>query len=261
MSPIIELQGVTKNLGGNDVLDEIDLRLEGGKIVALLGANGAGKTTLLHLLGTLYQPSAGSIQLDGEPLDRSNLGLRRRLHYLPDIPAIGPMQTPLQYIVLALEAYGLTGDDADRRVVEYLHMFDLLALADSPSKSLSRGQRYKATLVALFAIDPEIWIMDEPFTSGMDPLGLTEMRIQIQKASERGRIVIYSTQLVEVAKQASDLVCILSGSKIAGFGPIDALENTADNTPGLRELLRQLQDVETEIEVDTAATPNEPAHD
>jgi ABC-2 type transport system ATP-binding protein len=163
--------------------------------------------------------------------------------------------------VLALEAYGLTGDDADRRTIEYLHLFDLLALADCPSKTLSRGQRYKATLVALLVVDPDIWIMDEPFTSGMDPLGLTEMRIQIRKASERGRIVVYSTQLVEVAKQTSDLVCILSGSKVAGFGPIDALEGSAEHTPGLRELLRQLQDTEAEIGIDAATAPGEPQND
>jgi ABC-type multidrug transport system ATPase subunit len=110
-------------------------------------------------------------------------------------------------------------------------------------------------------VDPDIWIMDEPFTSGMDPLGLTEMRIQIRKASERGRIVVYSTQLVEVAKQTSDLVCILSGSKVAGFGPIDALEGSAEHTPGLRELLRQLQDTEAEIGIDAATAPGEPQND
>lgn len=239
--PQIELKKLSKQLGGTLVLDEIDLTLDGGNIIAILGANGAGKTTLLHLLGTLYQPTSGEILLDGELLERRNLDQRRRLHFLPDIPSMTPMQTPLDYIVFALEAYGLGDAETDRRVVELMGEFDLLAVADSPSRSLSRGQRYKATLIAMLVVDPEIWILDEPFTSGMDPLGLTSMRSHLTQAKRRGRLILYSTQLVEIAQQTSDLVCVLSESKIAAFGSAETLQESADNSPGLNELLQQLR--------------------
>lgn len=239
----IELQRVSKQLGGSLVLDQIDLTLEGGQIVVVLGANGAGKTTLLHLLGTLYQPTSGELLLDGEPLQRERLDQRSRMHYLPDLPSMSPSQTALDYLVYALEAYGLSGEASDQRVVELLTKYDLLPVADSPSRSLSRGQRYKVALVALIAIDPEIWILDEPFTSGMDPLGLTAMRGHLFEAKSRGRLIIYSTQLVEIAQQTSDRVCVLADSQIAAFGSADELRVSADHSPELNALLTQLSDV------------------
>ena len=239
--PVLELQQLTKRLGGFDVLSQIDLVLRGGNIIALLGANGAGKTTLLHLLGTLYQPDSGTILMDGEALSRRRMDQRRRLHYLPDIPTMSPGQTPLDYIVFALETYGLTSEESDHRVLELLQEFDLLACVDQPARSLSRGQRYKATLVAMLAIDPDFWILDEPFTSGMDPLGLSSMRSQMLAARDRGRLIVYSTQLVELAQQTSDLVCVLSSNRIAAFGSAHSLEESADNSPRLNELLQQLR--------------------
>ena len=236
-----ELRRLTKNLGGKDVLDNLELRLPAGNVIALLGANGAGKTTLLHLLAGLYQPTSGDILLDGKPLSREDMVQRRRIHYLPDIPTLGPSQTPLDYVVFALEAYGIQDDASDEHLIELFREFDLLHVADSPCRALSRGQKYKATLIALLAIDPDCWILDEPFTSGMDPLGLTAMRSHIIKARDRGRLVIYSTQLVEIAQQASDLVCVLAANKVAAFGSPDTLQESAEHSPQLNELLVQLR--------------------
>ena len=237
----IELQQLSKQLGGESVLDDLNLQLEGGQIIALLGANGAGKTTLLHLLAGLYQPSAGKILLDGEELQRDRLDQRRRLHYLPDIPTLSPSMTPIDYIVYAVEAYGLSSAANDRRIFELLSEFDILPVADAPCRALSRGQRYKATLVALLAVNPEFWILDEPFTSGMDPLGLTAMRKNMARARDQGRLIIYSTQLVEIAQQTSDSVCVLSSNKIAAFGSPHSLKQSAEHSPGLNALLEQLQ--------------------
>ena len=236
----IELRELTKRLGRTTVLDSVSLLLPEGQIIAILGANGAGKTTLLHLLGGLYQPDDGEILFDEEKLERHRLDLRRRLHYLPDIPVMSPRQTPIDYVLLALEAYGLADEDANQTIIELFEAFDLLPLADCPSSSLSRGQRYKATLCALIAIDPDFWILDEPFTSGMDPTGLMAMRQQLEAARDRGKTIVFSTQLIEVAQSLSDLVCILDASQIAAFGPINELETSTDDEK-LLQLLEQLR--------------------
>ncbi|MEM7477512.1 MAG: ABC transporter ATP-binding protein [Planctomycetota bacterium] len=237
----IRLEKLTKELGGNEVIAGIDLTFSGGNVIVLLGANGAGKTTLLHILGGLYQPTSGQVLLDKEPLERTNLGQRQRIHYLPDIPTLHPSQTPLDYIVFALECYGCTTEVDDQRVLDLMEEFDMLAVADNPCRALSRGQRYKATLIAMLAVDPDVWILDEPFTSGMDPLGLTAMRSYLMDAGKRGKLVVYSTQLVEIAQQTSDLVCVLSSNQVAAFGTADSLQESADNSPALNILLQQLR--------------------
>lgn len=238
----IELQHLAKDLGGSRVLDDLNVVFEAGQIIALLGANGAGKTTLLNLMAGLYQPTEGVILIDGQPLERNNLEQRKRLHLLPDIPLMFPGQTPLEYIAFALEAYGCQGREYDELVVDLLEEFDLLSVADCPSRTLSRGQKYKATLVAMLAVNPEFWVMDEPFTSGMDPLGLTAMRGHLRRARDAGSLIIYSTQLVEVAAQMSDKVCVLADNRIAAFDSSHALEESADHAPQLNALLQQLRE-------------------
>lgn len=238
----IELQHLSKELGGTRVLDDLNVVFEAGQIVALLGANGAGKTTLLNLMAGLYQPTDGVVLMDGSPLVRNDLEQRKRLHLLPDIPLMFPGQTPLEYIAFAIEAYDCGGRDYDELVVDLLEEFDLLSVADCPSRTLSRGQKYKATLVAMLAVKPDFWIMDEPFTSGMDPLGLTAMRRHLQTAREGGCLVVYSTQLVEVAAQMSDKVCVLADNRIAAFDSSHALQESADHSPQLNALLQQLKE-------------------
>lgn len=236
----IELRDVTKELGRSTVLDNVSLQLDGGHIVALLGANGAGKTTLLHLLGGLYVPTKGCVLIDGEKLERRRLDLRRRLHYLPDLPKLTREQTALDYVIFATEAYDCFDSDTDAKIIDLLHEFDMVAVAESPSHALSRGQRYKATLIALLAIDPEIWIMDEPFTSGMDPVGLTAMKRHIARARDHGRVVVYSTQLVEIANQFSDKICLLSANQVAAYGTPEELARISHQSNEINEILKQL---------------------
>ena len=128
----IDLVNVTKRLGGVDILAALKMSMNGGNIVALLGANGAGKTTLLHVLAGLYQPDEGQILIDDEPMSRLRMDQRRRLHYLPDIPILNPGHTPLDYIVYALEAYGVEGDESDQKILDLLVEFDLLAVFRCP---------------------------------------------------------------------------------------------------------------------------------
>jgi ABC-2 type transport system ATP-binding protein len=239
----IELQQVTKVLGGYKVLDEIDLTLASGQVVSILGANGAGKTTLIHLLAGLYLPTSGRVLLNEQVLTRRCTDLTRKLHFLTDFSPIPLNHSPIQYILSATEMYGVNNKKADERIVDLLAEFDLLTIADLPSRSLSRGQRYKATLVALLVIDPEIWILDEPFTSGMDPLGLNSLRRHVRVARDRGRLIVFSTQLVELARELADRVCVLADSKIAAFDVPSALQQSDKHSPGLNALLQQLSEV------------------
>ena len=131
--------------------------------------------------------------------------------------------TPIQHVSMALRLYGADRDGVERTVVDLLRRFDLLAMAEGSVRTLSRGQWYKAALVAFLAVDPEVWLVDEPFASGMDPRGIAVFRERAEEAAGRGRTVIYSTQILDVAERFSDLVAILHEGKLVAFDSLDGL--------------------------------------
>ena len=101
---------------------------------------------------------------------------------------------------------------------------------ESPIKLLSRGQIYKANLVGFLAVDPELWLIDEPFASGMDPQGLNAFKKHIRDAVERGKTVIYTTQLLEIAERFADRLCIISQGRIHAFDRVETVSSQGDGT-------------------------------
>jgi ABC-type multidrug transport system ATPase subunit len=239
----ISISHVSKRFDRVDALSDVSLEIEPGQVVTVIGANGAGKTTLLRLLATLYVPDAGQILFDGELLQRGRIDLRRRLHFLPDFPVALIEKSVIQHIAMAVRLYDGLRPGLEDRVMELLRDFDLLALAEVQLSKLSRGEFYKAALVAMLTIDPELWLLDEPFASGMDPQGLAAFRRHARDAVSRGRTVIYSTQILEIAERFSDRACILHHGRIHAFEPVGDLgEDSAGNNDGvLGQILGQLQ--------------------
>ena len=186
----IELRGVLKDYDGTRALDHVKLEFAPGQIVALLGPNGAGKSTLLRLLAGVIAPSKGEIYFDDEPFRRDRLDQRRRFHFLPDFPFLFPEQTVLRNLSIPLRLYEADGAGAEERVLALLREFDLLPLAQTPVAALSRGQAYKTGLCALLAVDPEVWLLDEPFASGMDSHAINAFKAHARTAAARGRTVL-----------------------------------------------------------------------
>lgn len=240
----IALRNIDKSYGRVHALDDVTLDIEPGQIISLLGVNGAGKTTMLRCLSGIVVPDRGEILFDEEDFRRSRTDLRKRLHFLPDFPFFYPRVSLLQHIGLVAKAYEKAEAGTEQRVVELLEEFDLLPLIKSPVAKLSRGQQYKAGLIAMAIADPELWLFDEPFASGMDPLGLSAFRRLIRDASRRGRTVIYSTQLLELAESFSDRVCVINGGKIHAFDTMFSLTESSKAAPGavLEHLFTQLRD-------------------
>lgn len=238
----IELRAVSKRFGDNRVLDRVSLEIEPGQIVVVLGANGAGKTTLLRLLAGILSPNTGKIWYDDQPFGRNDLELRRRLFFLPDFPSLIGEVSALRNLALILRLYGADGPGVEERVLAHLEEFDLLHLAEAPVDSLSRGQFYKVALTALFVVDPELWLLDEPLASGMDPLGIAVFRRRAREAARRGRTILYSTQMLDSAERLGDRVCVIDGGEIRAFETLEKLREQAGQAPVLESLFERLRD-------------------
>lgn len=242
----IELQKVLKKYKSLRALDEVSVTIEPGQVVALLGPNGAGKTTLLRCLAGTVAVDEGEVLYDGEAFTRKRIDLRRRFSFLPDFPAIFEEWSPLRHIGMAIRLYGKDDDNSlEERVVKLLDEFDLLPLANAPFFILSRGQRYKAALVALLAINPELWLLDEPFASGMDPNGLNAFKRHAREAAAKGQTIVYSTQILDAAERFSDRVCVIHRGKVRAFEATESLRAPDRvDTSALDELFRQLREEE-----------------
>jgi ABC-type multidrug transport system ATPase subunit len=240
----ISLQSVTKSFGSTPALADVSLDIEPGEIIAVLGLNGAGKTTLLRCLIGVAAPDAGEILCDGELFGRDRVDLRRRMFFLPDFPLVYPSMSVLRHIDLVLRLYEADRTVADERAIELLREFDMLPYIEAPMGTLSRGQAYKAALAALLAVDPEVWMFDEPFASGMDPAGLNAFRRRVRDALRRGRTVLFTTQLLSLAEFA-DRVCVLHRGRVHAVDRIDRLreqQGVGGATGALEQLFTELHE-------------------
>jgi ABC-2 type transport system ATP-binding protein len=226
----VELHEVTKRYGSTRALEAVSLTFSPGEIVAVIGVNGAGKTTLLRALAGIVAPEKGTIEFDGETFARNRLDQRKRFWFLPDFPPLLPEETVLANLSLFLRLFEADRPGVEERVLALLQQCDLVGLAHAPVGTLSRGQAYKTALIALLCADPQLWLLDEPFASGMDPVGIAVFRREARAAAARGRTVIYTTQWLEAVERLADRLCILQHGQVRACGSLPELRAQTGTT-------------------------------
>ena len=241
----VSIRNLSKSYDGTPALRDVSLELPEGQIVAVLGCNGAGKSTLLRCMAGIAGIDDGEVLYDDSPFRRDRLDLRKRFCFLADQPFFYSSASVLRHIGVYLRAYGTDLTGTEDRVLDMLRDFDLLPWVDSAMSTLSRGQAYKGALTALMAVNPELWLIDEPFASGMDPNGLHVFRERARAAAGEGRTIVYSTQILEIAERFADRVCILDRGRVHATGTMDELRGAASSTQVLHELFAQLQESKT----------------
>jgi len=236
----IQLANVTKVFGGKRALSHIYLDFAPGQIVAVVGINGAGKSTLLQIMGGLLAPTSGDVYFDNAPLQRRRLDLRKRFHLLPDFPLFFAGATVLSHIATMLELYEKDTLATRERVADLLEAFELLPLIRSSVSTLSRGQIYKVALVGMIAAQPELWMLDEPFASGMDPSGLRVFREEAQRAARNGATILFTSQILAAAEQIATHVLVIHQSEVKVFAPLEKLKEQSAGNPDLDAIFSNL---------------------
>ena len=210
----LKAENLIKKFGWTAALNGLSWEAAPGQVIALLGPNGAGKTTLLNALSGSIRLDSGRVLVDGEEYTPGRGDLRRRFVFIPDFPPVPRHWTPVRFIGTVLKLYGVRTEGQENRVFQILSELELLDVAQWRFRQLSRGQIYKAALAGFIAADPELWLVDEPFASGMDPRGLNCFKKYASNAAARGRTIIFTTQIIEVAEQCATRICVINKGQI-----------------------------------------------
>jgi NitT/TauT family transport system ATP-binding protein len=183
---VIEVRDLVVRFGDRTVLDRLTFTVGPGELLCVLGASGSGKTTLLRAIGGLLRPTSGEVRVGGEPADRA----WQRCAYVFQAPRLVPWRTALGNVRLAQE---LRGGRANGEAARYLEMVGLAPLADSYPATLSGGERQRVALARALVVEPDVLLMDEPF-SALDPATRTRLREELLRIwRERRRTIVFVT--------------------------------------------------------------------
>jgi ABC-type multidrug transport system ATPase subunit len=184
-------------------------------------------------------PDRGLVRYEGKVFSRENLALRKRLHFTPDMPLFFPDQTVARNIATFAAVYEKPVAGREEFLAGWLEDTGAAALMKRTPANLSRGQLWKAGLGCVAAIEPELWLVDEPFASGMDALGMGSFRRLARHLADQGGTVIYTTQMVEMAVGFSDHVCVIrEGESVLWASSAEVRDRLAADPDGAENLLR-----------------------
>lgn len=212
---IVELKELHKSFGEKKVLKGISIRAEGGKAFGLLGRNGAGKTTTIRILMNVLPADAGEVLLDGEPIDYQKIGLG----YLPEERGLYPKKKILDQLVYFAELKGMARKDAVKAVDYWLERLDMMEYRNKRLDTLSKGNQQKIQLVTALAHNPDIVILDEPF-SGLDPVNALLLKDVVREEISKGKIVIFSSHQMSQIEEFCDTIAIMDQGDIVLSGDL-----------------------------------------
>lgn len=212
----LELKNLTKRFGSTAALNDVSVSLEPGRIGAVLGVNGAGKSTLLATVAGVVGADQGSIQFDDRLFDRDEIELRRKLLFVPDVPILLRDWTVVRNVAMHADLYQRQVDSAELSALAV--ELDIADLLDWRVNQLSRGQAWKALLLCVAAVKPDLWLVDEPFASGMDPVGIRVFRRMARQLADSGGIVLFTTQIAELIPTFADEAWVLDRGQLVFAG-------------------------------------------
>ncbi|MEO8562909.1 MAG: ATP-binding cassette domain-containing protein [bacterium] len=220
----LDIRNVSKQYAEHVAVNDLSLAVPRGSVYGLLGPNGAGKTTTIRMVLDIIVPDSGTITLLGEPHRTS--GMTDRIGYLPEERGLYKKMQVRRVLRFLAQLKGVPAKVADQRIGEWLERLELKTAEKdwglSKIDELSRGMQQKVQFIGTLVHDPDLVILDEPF-SGLDPINAQSLKDSIVELKSRGKTVIFSTHMMDNAERLCDSVCIIARGKKVLDGAVEAV--------------------------------------
>lgn len=207
--PTLVLDHVSKSYGDFAAVSDLSLQVGPGRVFGIIGPNGAGKTTTIRMIVNITVPDSGRIELFGQQMATA---LQDRIGYLPEERGLYKKMKVGEQLRFFAELKGLRGKEADQRIDSWLARLGLSEWKEKRAKELSKGMQQKIQFIASVIHDPDLVILDEPF-SGLDPVNVDLMKETILSQKAAGKTIILSTHQMEIAEKLCDDVCMINRSR------------------------------------------------
>ena len=235
---MLEARHLTKYYSAIPAIRDISFRLAPGTILGLLGPNGSGKSTTVSIVTGLMEPSGGTITLDGEDIQDGLLHYKAAIGYLPEEAHLYTYLTGTEYLMLVGRLRSMPEDALRRRIGAFLEVFGLTGDQHAPMSAYSKGMRQKVLIAAALLHAPRILVFDEP-NSGLDVTSSLILRSLVQALAADGRMILYSSHVLEIVEHVATDVLILQGGRVAAHGSVADLRGML-SLPSLEEVFRRL---------------------
>lgn len=212
---VLELKNIEKSFGEKKVLTGVSFKAEGGKAFGLLGRNGAGKTTSIRILMDVFPANSGEVLIDGQPINYNKIGMG----YLPEERGLYPKKIIIDQLTYFAELKGMSRKTAIQSIDYWLDRLGMTEYRNKRLDTLSKGNQQKIQLITALAHDPDIVILDEPF-SGLDPVNAMLLKDVVKEQIAKGKIVLFSSHQMSYIEEFCDSIAILNNGVVALHGDL-----------------------------------------
>ena len=222
MTPIVEIQNLTKKFGRRTAVDDVNLTIEPGEIFGLVGPNGAGKTTTIRMLVTLLEPDDGEITVGGHSIYDEPREVRRLLGFMPDSFGVYGNMTVQEYLDFFAACYAIPPAQRGGLIRDLLELVDIGHRRDDMVDTLSTGLKQRLGIARVLIHDPSVLVLDEP-ASGLDPRARIEIRELLMEIARLGKTILFSSHILADVAELCSRVGIMELGKVVAVGTLDQL--------------------------------------
>ena len=220
---MIEIKDVTKKYGDKVAINNITFNVNDGEVFAFIGHNGAGKTTLIKSIVGIHEFNSGEILINGKSMKDKPIECKKEMAFIPDNPELYENMKAIDYINFICDMYEVSKETREKNIKKYIKLFEVEEYMNDTIDSFSHGTKQKIAIISALCHEPKVLIMDEPFV-GLDPIAVFQVKKVMQEMTKQGKIVFFSTHILDVAEKLCSRVAIIKKGKLVKVGKIEEIK-------------------------------------